>query len=465
MIRRLLGTAVLALGLTLAACGQDISNNYGTLKLTIAGLPTGAKGAIKVKGTGFEKTFDASSNISLLAGTYTVTGTAIKVANEDYDVAIDLPTVAIAQKGESTVKATYSKASTLTITISGLPSGIDAGVLVKSKGSDAFSETVNATKTLTFVKPGDYDISAALVTSGADKYGASITPETVTVGVGEAKESTVSFSKIDTTVKGSINLSASGLNAATSPNMTVTGPNGFLQIVSTSAITKLEGLAIGDYTITSKEVDSSTFPTDNLVFIPTEKTKTVAVINADPVDIVINHTEEFSYASFNAVINSLGNNLKQGGYVYTFAGPAVGSKASFTRDLETATITYTNNDYYGFDLRPFVTSDGLQAVPIDLTGYTKMKLKLAAIENVTSITITMMSNPNDAENFKDAQFNVTDVTSSLQEKTLELSQFLPRPGGVAIADALKSLRQIRVQGNQPSGNSGKYQVSSISFIK
>jgi hypothetical protein len=324
MIRRLLGTAVLALGLTLAGCGQDIANEYGTLKVTIEGLPAGTKGKVKVKGGSFEKIVEASSELSLVAGEYAISAETVE---NKYDFVLDVAKVAVAKKAKSEVKATYSKAATLTITISGLPAGLNAGVMVKGKTPSTFSETVNASKTLTFVKPGDYDITAERVKSGDDEYGATITPSTVTVGAADAKEATVNFAKIDTSAKGSIKINITGLSAATNPKVTVKGPSGaVITTIATAGATTVSDLPIGTYTVISEEVESTDFATDYLIFVPSEKTKTINIVNATPIDYAVAYSDEFSFASgFKAndpaaAASFSSRESPSGGYLYTYAG-------------------------------------------------------------------------------------------------------------------------------------------------
>ncbi len=471
-MRKLLSAMALSLGLVLTACGQDVENQLGTVKITIEGLPAGVKGAVKVTNTTTkaEKILDVSGKTAFPVGSYAVTASPIKIAGSDYIIGLSKNSITVESRKEVDLTATYEKSASLTLTILGLPTGASAGVTVKGKSPSTFSKTVNATETLTLLKPGDYEISAPVITSGTDSYTAANTPVTVTLGAGDAKESAINFSKVDTTVKGSLNFNVSGLAAATSPKITVTGASLTTPLVVSTNTATLDNLSIGTYTITSEEVFSSTFSTDSLVFVPKEVIKEISITNATPVAINVQYEEQFSYASFNtSFANAAANNLKQGGYFYTFAGPN-SSSATYTRDQKIATIEYVNNSYYGFDVRPFVTTDGSAAVPQDLRTYTKIRLKLGSITAVTSINITMMGNPDDDANFLDAQYTAVLNPISLTDYILDLSQFAPKSGtvnnqtvtGLAIADVMKALRQIRVQGNGPSGT---YQVGSIYLIK
>jgi hypothetical protein len=461
MIRKVLGTALLALGLTLAACGQDINNNYGTLKLTIEGLPAGQKATVKVKGTkvAFEKTLEASSELQLLVDTYDITASPVKVAGVDYDFTVSAPSIKVNAKAVSESKVTFAKASTITVTINGLPAGVNAGVVVT--GPNGFEETIDATKTLTFIKPGDYTVTAPVVTSGVDSYGGTVTPAAITVASSEDKTSVVSFTKVDTTIKGSVNLNITGLKAGVNPKVSVTGPDGFSQQIVASGETTLANLKTGTYTVTAEEVDSDTFATDFLVFVPVQQTTTVSVIGASPVSATVSYGEQFSYASFNAPSFGKDNNvLKQGGYFYTYTdGP--GSSVSFTRDNKSATITYVNNNnYYLFDIRPKGDNGSNVGNPQDLSAYSKMRLKLKSVDGVTSINITAQSTPN-GDNFKDAQYTVSGITGEFKEYVINLSDFRAQ-GGLEIDAVKSSWKQLRIVAN---GGAGTYQVGNIYLIK
>jgi hypothetical protein len=461
MIRKLLGTAVLALGLTLAGCGQDINNQYGTLKLTIEGLPAGQKAAVKVKGTNiaFEKTLEASSELQLLADTYGITASPVKVAGVDYDFTVSAPSIKVNAKAVSESKVTFAKASTITVTINGLPSGVNARVVVT--GPNGFEETVDATKTLTFIKPGNYTVTAPVVISGVDSYGGTVTPAAITVANSEDKTSVVNFTKVDTTIKGSINLDITGLKAGVNPKVNVTGPDGFSQQIVTSGAVTLADLKTGTYTITAEEVDSDTFATDFLVFVPEQQTTAVSVVGASPVSATVKYGEQFSYASFDAPSFGKDNNvLKQGGYFYTYTDGA-GSSASFTRDNTSAAVTFVNNNnYYLFDIRPIGDNGQNAGNPQNLSAYSKMRLKLGSLEGVSSINITAISSTN-GNDYKDAQYTVTGITSDFKEYVINLSDFKAQ-GGLEI-DAVKSAwRQLRIVAN---GGRGKYQVGNIYLIK
>jgi hypothetical protein len=547
MIRKILGTAVLALGLILAGCGQDIVNETtGTLDVVIKDLPAGIDADVEIIGPkSFKQVLKASKMFkNIEPGEYAFTAKNIKTtAGAEYAPSATSGKANVTAKKSDTLTITYSKIlkGNLTITIVGLPTAVNANVKVTNAD---FTKDVTATETIKDLKPGDYSIAATSVSNGDDLYVATVNPVTVTVADGQTGVADVTYTK---TVAGKLNVTINGLPSGASPTVTVTGPSSFNQTLSTTKLfdrlpigsyavsaedlrvganyyvasidvpaptvidaqttnvvvayavtapssaltvtinglpagqnakvevtgpnnftqmltqtTTINGLDAGTYTVKSQEVDSNSFSTNNLVYIPKTTTVTAVTNRTTSGSAVVEYGEEFSYASFNTTFaNSSANNLKQGGYFYTFGSPA-GSTASFTRDSESATIVYSRVDYFGFDVRPFVTTDGLNSVPINVGTYTKLRIKLKSITGVNSITITMMSNPSDNENFKDAQFSVKEIPSVLTEYILDLSQFKPLVGGRSIADVMKELRQIRINGDQSAGS---YQISSINLIK
>jgi hypothetical protein len=567
MIRKLLGTAVLALGLTLAGCGQDITDaTTGTLDVVIKDLPTGIDANVTLAGP---KNFSENLKTSKMfknaeLGEYAYTAKNVTTtAGAEYAPTTGTEKVTLGAKETKKLTIVYNKVlkGNLTVTVTGLPTGVNANVKVTGV---SFTKDVPATETLKNLKPGEYTVAATSVVNGDDLYVATVNPTTVTVVDGQTGVADVTYTK---TLVGKLNVTISGLPSGASPNVTVTGPSSFNQTLSATTLldrlpvgsyvlaaedlrvganyyvasidvpaptvidaqttnvtvsyavtapsssltvtinglpqgqnakvnvtgpnnfsqmltqtTTINGLDAGTYTIKSQEVDSSNFISNNLVYLPKIPTVTATTNRTTSGSTVIEYGEEFSYASFNtSFADQNASNLKQkvvytspnaepAGYVYTYTSKDA-STASFTRDSELATITYAlenqASSYYGFDMRPFVTRDYSSYVPKDLSGYTKMRIKLRSIKDVTSITIIMMSKPDDDLNYLDAQFIVDPVPSTLTEYILDLNQFKPikndkNQTGLTITEVLKELRQIRVQAGQAAGT---YQVSGINLIK
>ncbi len=81
----------------------------------------------------------------------------------------------------------------LTVTINGLPTGVNAAVTVTGPGN--FSQTVTATRTLDELAPGSYTVAAAEVTNGADRYTPSPATQAASVAAGSTASATVAYNR------------------------------------------------------------------------------------------------------------------------------------------------------------------------------------------------------------------------------------------------------------------------------
>jgi hypothetical protein len=135
----------------------------------------------------------------------------------------------------------------LAVTVSGLPSGTPAQVIVTGPGG--YSQTLTGTQTLTPLTAGSYTVTASTVLVGSASY--SGYPATQTVLVGGSSALLIMYS---TTSAGGSRLlvNINGLASGTPADLTVTGPGGYSQTVTTTQT--LTGLASGTYTIAAQDV-------------------------------------------------------------------------------------------------------------------------------------------------------------------------------------------------------------------
>ena len=135
----------------------------------------------------------------------------------------------------------------LAVTVSGLPGGTPAQVMVA--GPSGYSQMVTGTQTLTPLTAGSYTVTATTVQTGSASYSAN--PATQTVIVGGSAAVLVTYS---TTSAGGSRLlvNVNGLASGTPAALTVTGPGGYNQTVTTTQT--LTGLASGLYTIAAQDV-------------------------------------------------------------------------------------------------------------------------------------------------------------------------------------------------------------------
>ena len=147
--------------------------------------------------------------------------------------------------------STGPSVGSLAVSVSGLPGGSGANITVT--GPDGFSRVVTGSTTLAGLTPGGYQLAAQAVTSGGRLFTPSPSSQTVAVSAGDTPASAaVAYQG----ASGSMSIGITGLPAGTNPSITVTGPGGYNQSV-TSAGT-LGGLAPGPYTVTALAISDGT---------------------------------------------------------------------------------------------------------------------------------------------------------------------------------------------------------------
>lgn len=194
-IRRAHGPVRAVLALLLASCGGGSSTgpSTGSLSLAVSGLPGGASGDVTVVGPGgFSRRVEQSTTLSALApGSYGVTAAGVTVGGAQYAPAPPSQSVMLSEGEAASAGVAYTVAEgSLAVTVTGLPSGVEAAVTVS--GPDGYSRSVTATETLTGLAPGQYTVTALPVSDGSDQYTPS--PSSRTVSVAGAASATVAYS-------------------------------------------------------------------------------------------------------------------------------------------------------------------------------------------------------------------------------------------------------------------------------
>lgn len=170
--------------------------NSGMLQVTVNGLPQGVPAGVTVTGPGsFSRQVTATSLLTgLTPGTYAIAGTIVQngpqfwapnPANQNVSI---VPSTAATQAAVNYVSATGG----LTVTITGLPGGTPANVVIT--GPNAYSQAVTATTTLTGLLQGLYTMTASAVTSGASTYTATPATQNVVVGGGATSNVSTTYS-------------------------------------------------------------------------------------------------------------------------------------------------------------------------------------------------------------------------------------------------------------------------------
>lgn len=229
----------------------------GSLAITVTGLPGGSAAAITVSGPGgYHQEVHGNGTLSGLAsGSYTVATQSVTSGGTTYTGVPVSQNVWIAAGATVSRTVTYSAAAPVTgslvVGITGLPTGVDADVVVSGPGG--YSRTLTAGTTIANLAPGTYTITATAVTSGGNSLVPTPASQTAAVVAGASASRSVGYAVAAPTT-GSLRVTVNGLPSGGAGTITVTGPGGYAQTVS--ATTTLSGLTVGSYTVTAQSVTS-----------------------------------------------------------------------------------------------------------------------------------------------------------------------------------------------------------------
>ena len=163
----------------------------------------------------------------------------------------DATTASTADVPEASFARTSSRTTSLTVSVSGLPSGVAAAITVN--GSNGFVRTVTGTTTLSGIASGTYTVNAQRVAVNGIDYAPQPTTQSVSLKSGSVRTLSVSYAAVPTT--GTLNVVVT-MPDATPAQVTVVGPNGFARTLT--ATTSLASLAPGSYTVSAAGVTSAT---------------------------------------------------------------------------------------------------------------------------------------------------------------------------------------------------------------
>ncbi len=222
-----------------------------SIALAGTGLPSYARGTIRITGDGVDRTALTRDTVrGLPAGTYTLTATDVETTDGRFTAVPPSRTVTLAAGEAASATFAYTEArGTLQITVAGLPGGAQAGIRVS--GPNGFADTVHATRTIAGLDPGLYRATAGRVSSG----GFSWDPDAATrdaVFTAGAQQRTLAFTY--TLATGAIAVSVTGLPTGAAAALTVTGPGGYSR--SVTGTETLVDLAPGTYRLTAATVTS-----------------------------------------------------------------------------------------------------------------------------------------------------------------------------------------------------------------
>ena len=248
--------------------------------------------------------------------------------------------------GSSTEPSTGS----LSLAVSGLPTGVEASVAVTGPGG--FNRTVAQTGTLSALAPGSYSVTATAVTTGAAQYQPVPASQPVTVSAGETASAGVAYAVTER----SLAISVAGLPAGTDAAITVSGPGGYSR--SVTATETLTGLAAGQYTVTALPVSDGSEQ-----YTPSPSTRTVTVNGAAAATVTYSTG---STAGFNLRVD--GVYLVQSVQTYDRTVPLVRDRDALLRVFVTA--NQVNTAMPDVDVTLYANGEAIAELTIPAPGLT-----------------------------------------------------------------------------------------------
>ena len=308
------------------------SLGVGSLRVNVAGVPTGATAAVSVTGpNGFAQGVTGSTTLSgLTPSSYTVVATAIAAGGFSYAPTPASQAATVSINATTTVAVTYAATTgSLAISINGLPGGTAAAVTVT--GPAGFSQSITAGSTLTGLAPGSYTVAAASVTGGSQTYTPSPVSQAVAVTAGATASATVNYAGNS----GNLAVTVTGLPGGVVAAVTVTGPGAFSQ--SLTGTQTLTGLTAGTYTIVATNVTSA-----GIVYLagPVSQTATVSIGVTTAASVAYTATGSLTVTITGLPGGNPANVTVTGPGGYTQALPATQSLTGLTAG--TYTITAAN---------------------------------------------------------------------------------------------------------------------------
>jgi hypothetical protein len=188
--------AAAALVLLAAACGgkDATAPRAGALAINLTGLPATTAPSVSITGpNAFDQTVGpaAVTLTDLTAGSYTITAANVAAGGTSY---VPLPasqTVQVPAGGTASASIAYTATpGSLSLTISGLPPGVDAAVSIG--GPSGYSSLQSASATLTGLSPGPYTISAGAAGT-TTLYDPTPASQTVAISSGGTSSATVTY--------------------------------------------------------------------------------------------------------------------------------------------------------------------------------------------------------------------------------------------------------------------------------
>lgn len=231
----------------------------GTLTIGISGLPLGLDADVNVTGPdAFTRDVSATTVLAVTPGGYSATANAVTDGSSNYTPTVTGSPAEVSSAAGAGIDISYEVVTGgLDIAISGLPSGLEADVLLE--GIDGFSVDLTGSATVTDLPPGRYGVTVRDVSIGLSTYASSVMGTSVEV----ASSTSTSLDILYELVLGTLDVTIGGLPAGLHADVLVEGPSGYAKTLTSS--TTLVDLALGEYELSVSPTDLSGPPIDPIV--------------------------------------------------------------------------------------------------------------------------------------------------------------------------------------------------------
>lgn len=160
------GTATATLTASLPTAGLNkaaiitVNPSLGSMQVSVGGLPSGTNASVTVSGPGgFSQAVTASATLTgLTPGAYTINANNVVLGAVTFGGTVAGSPATVSAGATASASVAYSALTgSLTVNISGLPSGVNGDVLVTGPGG--FTQTLTTSQTLTGLNLGNYAIT------------------------------------------------------------------------------------------------------------------------------------------------------------------------------------------------------------------------------------------------------------------------------------------------------------------
>ncbi|MGE0552282.1 MAG: CARDB domain-containing protein [Gemmatimonadales bacterium] len=225
----------------------------GSLAIAISGLPGGAAANLTLTGPGSggsSRSITASGTVAnLTPGSYTLTANPVVAGGDGYGAAPQTQLISV-REGPTVTSASVGYGivtGRIALTLTGLPGG--EGGSVSLSGPSGFTATATASGVVTGLLPGNYTVTAEPVELDGDHYEPTGGAQLILVTAGTAASPVTAGYRLTT---GRLEVLVSGAPAGATPEVTVSGPDGFQSTLS--GTTTLAGLVPGAYQVAAQSL-------------------------------------------------------------------------------------------------------------------------------------------------------------------------------------------------------------------